>query len=171
MTRINRWIFTLGITLLLTPLASADMGPGQSKPRVASEAAAKPRVIPRRHHYPHTYHPSTLCRLNCCELKVDQDEIDRSYNLQVSGELTVDWLFYEHYRQEALEWAVEMRKDAARACLACPEEAVGFIWCARYMEYNWRHIDAVDFVPCDPCGEDLYLMRNFDPCHCFGYNG
>ena len=159
MTHINRWALTLGITLLITSLASADMGPEHPKPQVAPEAGSKPCVI----HHHHMYQPSTLCRLNCCELKVDQKEIDRSYNLQVSGELPADALYYEYYRQQALEWAVEKRENAARLCLACPEEAIAFISCARYIEYSWRHIDSVDFVPCDPCGEDRYLMRLLCP--------
>lgn len=158
MIHIKKLAFVLGISALFASSPYADGMIEEAKPKAKS--AAKPCAVPKRHHH-HKHHHPDLCSVNCCEIKVDQDEIDRSYCLQVSGTLPVDVLYYERYRQEALEWAIEKREEAARLCKGCPEDAKAYISCARYIEYSWRHVDSIDFVPCDPCGEDRFL----NSCH------
>lgn len=171
MTHLKRLIFMIAISLILTPLSYADMGP-EIATKVKKKYAAKPCATPHRHHHHHKHHHPDLCSYNCCEIKVDDQEIDRSYCLQVSGALPVDALYYEYYRQQALEFAIADREEAARLCKACPETAKAFISCARLIEYSWRHVDAVDFVPCDPCGEDKFLSQCHEhhPYH-YRYNG
>jgi hypothetical protein len=144
MTQILKLAFVLGISMLFTP-ANADMGPDVATKRVVKHKA---KPCPTRHHFKHKAH---ACSLNDCEICVDLAEIERSENLEASGTLHADALYYEWVRAEAMCLAIRKREGAADLCHKCPDEAKSLIAEAEHLEYNWRHIDGCDWFPMDPC--------------------
>jgi hypothetical protein len=147
MTHLLRLAFVLGISMLVSPVVNADMGP---------DCAPQKRVVqhkknvhcPTRHHM-RCHKPA--CAIDCCEITVNNKDIKNSEILRDSGSLHADTLYYEYVRAQALNLAVKKRMQAAELCKRCPAEAQELICEARHLEFNWRRIEGCDFSPINPC--------------------